>query len=110
MYNYPKTNTHAAFNASFRVNFIAGSGGGGGFKIIGTEGAMEVDSSSVKLTRAKLSMVPGGYSMISYTEENQKKIKNAYAQKNLESRESSLNIGETIYAVSYTHLTLPTKA
>ena len=42
-------------------------------------------------------MIPGGYSMISYTEENQKKIKNAYAQKNLESRESSLNIGETIY-------------
>ena len=28
-YDYPKTDSHAAFNASFRVNFIAGSGGGG---------------------------------------------------------------------------------
>lgn len=96
-YDYPQTNTHAAFNASFRVNFIAGSGGGGGFKLIGTEGAMEVNSNSVKLTRAKLGMVPGGYSMISYTEETQKKIKDTYAQQNLETRASALNIGETTY-------------
>jgi predicted dehydrogenase len=96
-YDYPQTNAHAAFNASFRVNFIAGSGGGGGFKLIGTEGAMEVSSNSVKLTRAKLGMVPGGYSMISYTEETQKKINEAYAQQNLETRASALNIGETSY-------------
>ncbi len=97
LYDYPKTNSHAAFNASFRVNFIAGYGGGGGFKIIGTEGAMEINESSVKLTRAKLNMIPASYSMISHTEESQQKIKDSYAQKNLESRESSLNIGETIY-------------
>ena len=42
-------------------------------------------------------MIPISYSMISHTEESQKKIKDAYAQKNLESRESSLNIGETMY-------------
>lgn len=96
-YDYPKTNTHAAFNASFRVNFIAGSGGGGGFKLVGTEGVMEVGSNSVKLTRAKLGMVPSGYSMIAYTEENQQKIKKAYAQKNLETRESTLKIGETTF-------------
>jgi len=52
-YDYPKTTTHAAFNASFRVNFIAGSGGGGGFKLVGTEGEMEVGQNSVKLTRSK---------------------------------------------------------
>jgi predicted dehydrogenase len=60
LYDYPKTDTHAAFNASFRINFIAGSGGGGGFRLVGTEGAMEVGSNSVRLVRSKLDMVPGG--------------------------------------------------
>lgn len=96
-YDYPEAKTHAAFNASFRVNFIAGSGGGGGFRLVGTEGEMIVNSNSVKLTRSKLSMVPGDYSMIAYTEETQKKIKEEYAGKNLESRKSALNIGETNY-------------
>ncbi len=96
-YDYPKTKTHAAFNASFRVNFIAGGGGGSGFRLVGTEGVMEVGSSSVKLTRSKLKMVSNSYSMVSFTESMQSKIKEDYAAKNLESRQSSLNIGETIY-------------
>jgi len=58
---------------------------------------MEVGSNSVKLTRAKLGMLPSGYSMIAYTEENQQKIKESYAQKNLETRESILKIGETTF-------------
>ena len=96
-YDYPKTVTHAPFNASFRVNFIAGSGGGGGFKLVGTEGMLEVDSNSVKLTRAKLGMVPGGYSMIAYTEATQGKIREEYASKNLETKASVLKTGETIW-------------
>lgn len=98
-YDYPETKTHAAFNASFRVNFIAGGGGGGGFRMVGTEGEMLVNSNSVKLSRSKLDMVPGGYSLIAYTEETQRKIKEGYAAKNLESRKSALNIGETNYKV-----------
>ncbi len=96
-YDYPETKTHAAFNASFRVNFIAGSGEGGGFRLIGTEGNMEVSSDYVKLTRTKIDRVPGDYSMIAYTEENQKKIREAYSQQNLETRTSVLNLGETIW-------------
>lgn len=96
-YDYPKTKSHTAFNASFRVNFIAGGGGGGGFRLVGTEGVMEVHSNSVKLTRSKLSMIPGGYSMTSFTESMQSKIREDYASQNLESRKSSLNIGETTY-------------
>ncbi|WP_297794502.1 Gfo/Idh/MocA family oxidoreductase [uncultured Eudoraea sp.] len=96
-YDYPKTETHAAFNASFRVNFIAGSGGGGGFRLIGTEGVMEIGYNSVKLKRSKLGMAPGSYSMIAYTEATQAKIKAEYATKNLTSRKSELNIGETIW-------------
>ncbi len=97
LYDYPKTDTHAAFNAAFRINFIAGSGGGGGFKLIGTEGEMEVGQNSVKLVRSKLGMIPGGYSMIAYTEATQEKIRQGYASQNLETRASSLNIGETTW-------------
>ncbi len=97
LYDYPKTDTHAAFNAAFRINFIAGSGGGGGFRLIGTEGEMEIGQNSVTLKRSKLGMVPGGYSMIAYTEATQQKIKEDYAAKNLESRASSLETGTTIW-------------
>ena len=58
---------------------------------------MEVDSNSVTLSRAKLGQVPGGYSMISYTEETQKRIQSDYASRNLDTRAAALNIGETIY-------------
>ena len=95
LYDYPKTITHAAFNAVFRINFIAGNGGGGGFKLIGTEGEMEVGQNSVRLTRSKLGMVPGGYSMISYTEATQEKIRNQYATNQPFSRASSLSTGKT---------------
>jgi len=97
LYDYPKAETHPAFNAAFRINFIAGSGGGGGFKLVGTEGAMEVESNSVTLKRSKLDMVPGGYSMVAYTEATQDKIRAAYASMELESRASALSTGETIY-------------
>jgi predicted dehydrogenase len=97
LYDYPKTDTHAAFNASFRINFIAGSGGGGGFRLVGTEGAMEVGSNSVRLVRSKLDMVPGGYSMVAYTKATQEKILKAYAEEELQSRKSLVNLGETVY-------------
>lgn len=97
LYDYPKTDTHAAFNASFRINFIAGSGGGSGFKLIGTEGEMEVGQNAVTLRRSKLNMVPKGYSMIAFTEEMQEKIKKGYAAQNLETRESALGTGTTTW-------------
>ncbi|MFD0796351.1 Gfo/Idh/MocA family protein [Maribacter chungangensis] len=97
LYDYPKTATHAAFNAAFRVNFIAGNGGGGGFKLIGTEGEMEVGQNKVTLRRSKLGMVPGGYSLIAYTEETQQKIKAGYATTVPSSREKSLNTGVTTW-------------
>jgi len=97
LYDYPETSNHAAFNASFRVNFIAGSGDGFGFRLVGTEGVMHIGSDSVKLVRSKLGMKPGGYSLISYTEENQKKIVAAYDKKFADERSKDLNIGETLW-------------
>ncbi|MGO4918491.1 Gfo/Idh/MocA family protein [Maribacter spongiicola] len=93
LYDYPKTDTHAPFNAAFRINFIAGSGGGGGFKLIGTEGEMEIGQNSVTVNRSKLGMEPSGYSMISFTEDMQAKIRAEYAAKKLDTRASSLATG-----------------
>ena len=98
LYDYPATETHAAFNAAFRINFIAGSGGGGGFKLVGTEGEMEVGQNSVSVKRSKLDMIPGGYSMVSFTEEMQDKIRKEYASKNLNTRTSNLTTGTTTWA------------
>ncbi len=97
LYDYPKTVTHAAFNAAFRINFIAGSGGGEGFRLIGTEGVMEVGQNSVKLTRSKLDMGPGGYSLTAFTEATQQEIRAGYAAQNLESRTSQLATGTTTW-------------
>lgn len=97
LYDYPQTKTHAPFNAAFRINFIAGSGGGGGFKLIGTEGEMEVGQNSVTVKRSKLDLVPSGYSMVAFTEAMQKQIKAEYAAKNLEPRASSLSTGATTW-------------
>ncbi len=100
-YDYPKTDTHAAFNASFRVNFIAGSGDGGGFRLIGTEGAMEVGQNSVTLVRSKLGKIPSNYSMIAYTEAEQKELAKAYAAMDLEKRSDVLATGETVWKAPY---------
>jgi|AntAceMinimDraft_11_1070367.scaffolds.fasta_scaffold01090_7 predicted dehydrogenase len=97
LYDYPKTATHAAFNAAFRVNFIAGNGGGGGFKLIGTEGEMEVGQNQVTLRRSKLGMAPGGYSLIAFTEETQQQIKADYDRNKPSSRAESLSTGTTVW-------------
>ncbi len=97
LYDYPESATHAAFNAAFRVNFIAGNGGGGNIRMVGTEGEMQVGSSRVTLIRAKLDMKPSGYALIAHTEENQKKIVAEYDSLYADERDKDLNIGETTW-------------
>ncbi len=97
LYDYPKTKTHEAFNASLRVNFISGSGGGGGFKLIGTEGAMEVSSTYCKLIRSKKGENPSNYSLNAFTENIQKKIKKSYTKKKIEKKVKPINYGESLW-------------
>ncbi|NKI31382.1 Gfo/Idh/MocA family protein [Croceivirga thetidis] len=97
LYDFPQAKSHAAFNAVFRVNFISGSGGGSGFKLIGTEGEMEIGWNSVTVKRSKLNMVPGDYSMVAYTEATQEKIRMGYATTNEINRKSALATGTTTW-------------
>ena len=99
LYDYPETKTHKAFNASMRVNFIAGSGGAWGFNLIGTEGSMEVSSNSCKLIRPKKGIIPSSYSMNTFTEKIQKKIAKSYNDEIFEKKDLPLNTGESLYEV-----------
>jgi predicted dehydrogenase len=42
LYDYPKADTHPAFNLFLKVNFAEGSGEGSGFRFVGSEGVMTV--------------------------------------------------------------------
>ncbi len=43
MFDYPETASHPAFNLSLRVNFVDGTSGSTYLKLVGSEGAMEVE-------------------------------------------------------------------
>ena len=97
LYDYEKTQNHSAFNAVFRVNFVAGSGGGGAFRLIGTEGEMHVGDGKVSVKRSKMGTGPGQYSLIAYTEETQKEIRKRFAKSHTENRTALLDLGETVF-------------
>jgi predicted dehydrogenase len=62
LFDYPKTETHPAFNMVLKVNFIDGGGGGGDFKLVGTEGVLEMKGDDLVLSKSKMSDAPGyGY-------------------------------------------------
>jgi predicted dehydrogenase len=44
LFDYPKTAQHPAFNLALRVNFVDGAGETSGFRFVGSEGIMTVDS------------------------------------------------------------------
>jgi predicted dehydrogenase len=97
MYDFPETKTHPAFNAAFRINFVASGGGGGLTKLVGTEGVMTVSQNRVTLNRTKLNYRPGGYSLIAYTEEMQKEIRKEYDGIDKGGRKAALDVGEFSY-------------
>lgn len=81
LYDFPETEMHPAFNAILRINFVAGNGGGGGFRLIGSEGAMTVGTNRVTVQKRKPGMKPSGYSLKAYTEKMQEEIRAEYDAK-----------------------------
>lgn len=59
LFDYPETQNHPAFNLSLRVNFVDGSGGKTGIRLVGSEGEMDLGWSSITLRKNKLSKAPG---------------------------------------------------
>ena len=80
-YDYPKTDTHAAFNLQMRVNFIDGSGGSSMIRLVGTEGVLTIGFNSVKVQKSILPQAPGfgGWdSFGTFTEATQKDFEKKY--------------------------------
>ncbi len=59
LFDYPESDTHPAFTLQMRVNFVDGSGGSQKIRLIGSEGVMELEWSSVKITKSKIPEAPG---------------------------------------------------
>ncbi|NOY37052.1 MAG: Gfo/Idh/MocA family oxidoreductase [Chlorobi bacterium] len=81
LYDFPETSMHPAFNAILRINFVAGNGGGSGFRLIGSEGVLNVGTNKVTVQNRKPGMKPSGYSLKAYTEKMQEAIREEYDRK-----------------------------
>ena len=74
LYDFPEAKSHPAFNAVLRINFVAGNGGGGGYRLIGSEGEMLVGGSRVVLQRNTIDYRPSDYALKAYTTATQAEI------------------------------------
>jgi len=61
--DYPEAQTHAPFNMQIRVNFVAGGGGEGSLKLVGSDGTIKFAGNSITLSRTPFPNKPeyGGY-------------------------------------------------
>ena len=55
MFDYPESEAHPPFNLSLRVNFVDGTSGSTFLRLVGSEGAMDVDWEEIVLRRNKVS-------------------------------------------------------
>ncbi len=76
LYDYPKTDRHAAFNLSLRVNFVDGAGESSGFRFIGSEGIMTVDG-GVTISKQPRQSEPG-YTIGTFAQATQEKFLREY--------------------------------
>jgi hypothetical protein len=83
-----------------RINFVAGSGGGGGFKLVGTEGAMVVGWSGITLSHSHMGLRPTGYALRAYPEDIQKAINETYDKQYEQEKNKMLIPGETVFEAS----------
>jgi predicted dehydrogenase len=59
LFDYPENDLHPAFNLALRVNFVSGSGGKTGIRLVGSEGALDLGTNDLSIKRNKLPEAPG---------------------------------------------------
>ncbi|MCE6987926.1 Gfo/Idh/MocA family protein [Dyadobacter sp. CY323] len=80
IYDYPKTASHPAFNLTLRVNFADGSGGGSGFRFVGTDGQITLQGNTVTVKKKKMAKAPG-YTIDTFPKDLQDKFLAEYKEK-----------------------------
>ena len=79
LYDYHKTAQHTAFNLALRVNFVDGGTENSGFKFIGSEGIMTIDS-GVTLAKTPREIDPG-YTIDTFPKAVQEQFLKEYREK-----------------------------
>ena len=100
LYDFPETDSHAAFNAVLRINFIASNGGGGGFRLIGTDGAMTLGWRGVTVIHSQMGWRPSDYALRAYPNDIQKAINNIYDGQYELKKQNMLVPEETVFEAS----------
>lgn len=82
LFAYPQTAHHAPFTVSMQSNFVDGSGGGGSFRMIGSEGAIVLRGNSFTVDRsprrdASLDALVNGYNSVRTWSED---VRNAFIE------------------------------
>lgn len=96
LYDYPKTDTHRAFNLSLKVNFADGGGEVSGFRFIGSEGVMSVGS-GVTVSRKARPTEPG-YTINTFPRAVQEEFLKQYREKYPETRPQVSPATEEVYS------------
>lgn len=99
--DYPKTDTHAAFQMQLRVNFADGSGGSNRTRIVGSEGVIEWGGNKFTLKKQKLPKAAelGSYdSYINFSEKQKNDYIKWYNEKNSADDRKSFPPEEIKYA------------
>lgn len=79
IYDYPKTQTHPAFNLALRVNFENGTGETSGFRFIGSEGVLTIDE-GVTVSKQPRQKAPG-YTIETFPQDVQQQFRKEYFSK-----------------------------
>jgi predicted dehydrogenase len=101
LFDYPETQNHSAFNLALRVNFVDGSGGKTGIRLVGSEGEMELGWNSITLRKNKMPKAPGygGWdSFDTFPKKTQEEFLKQYKEKYSEIRPELIPPGEMTYA------------
>ncbi|MCI0487603.1 MAG: Gfo/Idh/MocA family oxidoreductase [Blastocatellia bacterium] len=85
LYDYPKTANYPAFNLALRVNFADGSGGGSGFRFIGSEGVLTIGNTVTVLRRPRAE--EPGYSTDTFPKDVQEAFMKEYRARYPEKKE-----------------------
>lgn len=79
LYDYPKTESHPAFNLALRVNFVNGAGETSGFRFVGSEGIMTIGN-GVTVSKKPREAEPG-YTIGTFPEAVQERFLEEYRKR-----------------------------
>jgi predicted dehydrogenase len=80
LFDYPRTDRHAEFTLSLKVNFADGAGGEEGFRFVGSEGVLSLGRDGITLSRRLPESEPG-YTIDTFPQKLQEEFLKDYRQK-----------------------------